>query len=207
MFRPVAGLMLVAALAAPAAATYTITPLSAGMNQRTVLWGQSFVLDIVITSDVADTHNSAIFQTRFTQPGLILTDYQWGSPYSTGDILDDSTPHESELPMPIVPSTLEGGLYPPGLTDLELSNVAIGASFSVGTIVSLSFTVPAAFGYTGPIFISLNPDEFAMGFTSVPTVGGQVFRLDVAEIPAPAGFAIAAIAAGSLARRRRPSLA
>lgn len=203
MFRPLIGLSMVAALAAPAAATYTLTPLSSGMSQRSVAWGQAFALDIVITSNVSDTHTSAIFQVRFTQPGLLLTNYQWDVPYGTGDIFDDSKPDLASLPMPIMPETLEGGLYPPGLNDLEMSNALGSSTYSEGTIVRLNFTVPSNYGYTGPIFISLNPDQIAMGFDEVPSVGGQVFRLDVAEIPAPITILPLAAAVLSLQRRRR----
>ncbi|MBL8745784.1 MAG: hypothetical protein JNK58_05430 [Phycisphaerae bacterium] len=204
MFRPAQGLLLAMALAAPASASYIMTPLSAGLHQRDVAWGQSFALDIVITSDVSDTHTSAVFQVRFTQPGLVLTNYQWDAPYQTGSIFDDSKPAFADLPMPITPSTLQGGAYPPGLNDLELSNVLIGANYGQGTIVRLNFTVPSNYGYTGPIFISLNPDQIASGFNEVPTTAGQVFRLNVAEIPAPgASFLFFSIAAASFARRRR----
>lgn len=204
MFRPTIGLLLIAALGAPASAAYTFTPLSGGVNQRNVLWGGSFGLDIVITSNVSDTHTSAIFQVRFTRAGLILTNYEWAPPYGTGDIFDDSTPAHAALPMPITPTTLEGGLFPPGLNDLEMSNVLIGASFGVGTIVRLNFTIPSNYGYTGPIFISLNPDQIASGFNEVDSVAGQVFRLDVAEIPSPATLAPLAVGLAVFTRRRSP---
>ncbi len=202
MSRPAIALLFAAALAAPAFGSYILTPLSAGANQRTVAHGQSFTLDIVITSDAADTQTSAIFQVRFTRPGLVLTDYQWAPPYGTGDIFDDSKPHHSSLPAPIVPETLEGGLYPPGLTDLEMSNVLIGSTFGTGTIVSLDFNIPSNYAYTGPIFISLNADQIANGFDEVDSTAGQVFRLDVI-IPTPAAAIILPAALLRATRRRR----
>jgi uncharacterized protein (TIGR03382 family) len=209
MFRPALGfplgLLLIAALGAPASAAYTFTPLSGGMNQRDAIWGGSFGLDIVITSDAADTLTSAIFQIRFTQPGLVLTDYEWSAPFATGGIFDDSKPQHAALPVPIVPTTLEGGLHPPGLNDIEMSNVLIGMTFGEGTLVHLDFTIPANFGYTGPIFISLNPDQIASGFNEIESAGGQVFRLDVAEIPSPAAAPLLLLAAAAGRRRRTPT--
>lgn len=206
MFRPALGLPLgllfVAALGAPASAAYTLTPLSGGSNQRDVVWGGSFGLDIVITSDASDVHTSAIFQLRFTQPGLVLSDYVWDAPYGTGDIFDDSKPHHAALPAAITPSTLEGGLHPPGLTDLEMSNALIGPTYGVGTIVHLEFSIPSNFGYTGPIFISINPDQIANGFNQIDSAGGQVFRLDVAEIPSPMTLAPAVCLIAAWGRRR-----
>jgi uncharacterized protein (TIGR03382 family) len=206
MFRPALGfplgLLLIAALGAPASAAYTFTPLSGGMNQRDVIWGGSFGLDIVITSDAADSLTSAIFQVRFTRSGLVLTDYEWSAPFTTGGIFDDSKPQHAALPVPISPTTLEGGLHPPGLNDIEMSNVLIGTTFGEGMLVHLEFSIPSNFGYTGPIFISLNPDQIASGFNEIQSAGGQVFRLDVAEIPSPATAPLLLLTA-VVGRRRR----
>jgi hypothetical protein len=195
---------VIALAAAPADAAYMMTPLSGGQNQRQLAWGQSFTLDIALTSNTtpADTHTSALFQVRFTQPGLVMTSATWAAPYVTGGPNDFSVPAVATLPVTLGPSTLAGGLYPPGLTDIEFGNALVGQTFSTGNIVSMSFTIPANFGYTGPIFISLNPDEMASGFSVVPTSAGQVFRLDVV-VPTPGVASLAGIAGVMAMRRRR----
>ena len=201
--RPAVVVATLAAAALPAHAAYIMTPLSNGQNQRTVALGQTFTLDVVLTSNTApaDTHTSALFQMRFTQPGLVLNTIAWAAPYTTGGAFDFSLPAPADLPLAITPGVLSGGLYPQGLNDIELANALIGQTYGTGTLVSLSFTIPANLGYTGPIFISLNPDEIASGFNLVPTTAGQVFRLDVV-IPSPATLALLAPWA-MLARRRR----
>lgn len=188
-----------------ARAAYLMTPLSGGLNQRSVAWGQSFTLDIVLTSDTApaDVHTSAVFQVRFTEPGLILNAAQWASPYVTGGDFDFSVPAPAELPLALAPDTLAGGVYPPNLTDIELGNALIGQTFSTGTIVTLNFSVPANFGYTGAVFISLNPDGLFNGFSEVSTTAGQVFRLDV-FVPQPASvIALLGPCLFTAGRRRR----
>jgi hypothetical protein len=201
----VAALALVATAADQTRAAYMITPLSGGTSQRTLAWGQTLTLDIVLTSNTApaDTHTSALFQVRFTRAGLSLTSMTWAQPYQTGGLNDFSLPAAAELPVAIVPATLEGGLYPQNLSDIEMGNALIGASFSTGTLVSLTIAIPSNYGYEGPIFISLNPDEFASGFNPVSTTAGQVFRLDVV-VPAPSAvIAAASFAAVASLRRRR----
>lgn len=199
-------LALAASCAGSASAAYMMTPLSGGTNQRTLAWGQSLTLDIVMTSNTApaDTSTSALFQVRFTRAGLIMTSMAWAPPYQTGGFNDFSVPAPADLPMAIIPSTLEGGLYPQNLSDIELGNALIGASFSTGTLVSLTLAIPANYGYEGPIFISLNPDEIASGFNPIATTAGQVFRLDLVA-PTPGGVAAAAIFAGVASLRRRRS--
>lgn len=194
--------------AAPADAAYVMSPVSGGQVQRTVAWGQSFNIDIALTSNAtpADTHTSALFQVRFTQPGLVMTSLTWNNPYLTGGPFDFSVPSAAALqmnPVTLGPSTLEGGLYPPGLTDIEFGNALVGQTFSTGILATMTFTIPANFGYTGPIFISLNPDEMASGFNVVPTTAPQLFRLDVI-VPTPAtAMLLLSLAPMATTRRRR----
>lgn len=188
--------------ASPALAAYMLTPLSAGLNDRTVVLGESFSVDVVITSDTADRHTSAVFQTRFTRAGLILSDVIWGTPYVSGGLLDDSVPAGSALPATLNPDTLSGGSYPPGLVDIELANALIGTSFGTGTLVTLELTVPNDPALLGTTFISLNADQIFNGFSEVPTQEGQVFTLNIV-IPAPGASAVAAAGLLIAASRRR----
>lgn len=189
-------------LASASHAAYTLTPLSGGQNARTVVWGEAFAINVVLTSNTSlDRHTSAIFQTRFTRAGLLLEDYQWAVPYETGGIFDDSTPARADLPVAVTAGTLSGNSHPSGVVDFEMSNVLIGQSFSTGTLVTLSLRVPANFGFLGQIFIIANPDQFANGFDEVPTTAGAVFTLNI--VPAPGAAGALMLASAMLAARRR----
>ena len=79
------GIVVVAVLAASmvsAEGAYIVTPLSEGIGSRTVDLGESFDLDVVLTSDAADEHLSAVFRVAFSSPGLSYESYQWLSPYA-----------------------------------------------------------------------------------------------------------------------------
>lgn len=200
--RAIVAFVLGLSCAAPAFGMYTLTPMSDGLNERTVALGQPFTLDVVITSDTADVHTSAVFQTRFTRAGLVLTGIEWGTPYVSGGPFEDTVPVRAALPVALGPDTLVGGSYPPALTDIELGNALIGSTFGVGTLVTLQFTVPANPALVGTTFISLNPDQIFNGFTPVSSRAGQVFTLNVV-IPSPGAGAVLAAGLLGLAGRRR----
>lgn len=168
-------------------ADYLLTPLSDGANQRSVLWGETFTLDLELASDSGDTHDSAILQIIFTRPGLSYEAYTWGAPYTNDPLYDDSTPDFAALPTLIDADTFVDPLNP-SLIDVELSNVLIGDDFGVGTLASLTLHVPDDYGFQGALYIAVQPDTFADGFNVVPTTGGQVFELNI--IPEPTMLAL-----------------
>lgn len=179
---------------------YTLTPTSEGLNQRTLNWGQNFTIDMSVTGDVSlPDYNSAIFQVRFTEPGLILNDYLWDAPFGTGDLFDDSRPNRGALPMPIDSDTFTDP-QSPSLNDIELSNVSIAGDYDTGDIVTLTLTVPQNFGFTGSLFVSVAPDTFADGFNEIPFEAGQVLELTIVPAPGPAALLLAA---GCCSSRRR----
>ena len=57
-------------VAAPALADYTFELLSNNMNSVDVEPGDTFDLDIILTSDGSDVHDTAIFRVVFSSPGL-----------------------------------------------------------------------------------------------------------------------------------------
>ncbi len=176
-------LLLCGLAAAPARAAYTLIPTADGLSTRTVAPGDPFRLDVTLTSDAADQHNSAIFQLFFTEPGLVYQSYDWAAPYADGPPFDDSTPLLADLPAALDADLLTGPGHPAGVTDVELSNVLIGSTFGVGTLVSLDLLVPADFAFRGSLFIAAVPDTFADGFDEIPAASGQVFELII--VPAP----------------------
>jgi len=185
-----------------AGTSYEFTPTSGGQNSIVLDWGDSFSIDVnvAITGDTLPGFNSAVFQMRFTEPGLMLNSYAWDAPFGTGDIFDDSTPDPATLPAAIVPGTFLDPQIPMAV-DIEFSNVSITQSYSTGALVSLELVVPENFGFTGILFVSVAPDTIADGFTPVPAIGGQVLQIEI--IPAPMTAALFVLGGCAAARRRR----
>jgi len=181
---------------------YTLSPKVEGQAVRELSWGETFTIDINVslTGDTMPEFNSAIFQVRFTEPGLELEDYAWDTPFGTGDIFDDSTPSTLNLPAVLDSDTFDTPLAP-SLVDIDLSNISIAGSYATGDVVSLTITVPANFGYAGALFVSVAPDTLADGFNELPASSGQVLQLNI--IPAPATAATMLLGGMCFGRRRR----
>lgn len=189
---------------ATARADYILRPSSGGATSLTVNWGDTFALDLVLSTAANDKSNSAIFQVRFTEPGLMYEDYAWAAPYMDYDPLlplDDSTPLLPDLPAEITPDLLSGPGYLPNLSDVELSNVLLSGTFGAGTLATLTLHVPENYGFVGSIYVSAAPDTFANGFSVIPTTAGQVFELIVVPEPASVGLLLGLLPL----MRRRPA--
>ena len=206
MARALARLTIAAVSAVSSAAfgAYTITPLHNGGTSAEVAPGEAFDLDIVLTSNAADAHNSAIFRVGFSEPGLLYDAYLWVAPYQTGTIWDDSDPLLSGLPLVLAASTLSGPGYPAGVVDIELSNVVpIGQGrFDEGLLTTLMLTIPSDFEKDQSVWISVFPETIASGFDVIPTTAGPAFELRVVPEPASVALWLSALAA-CLSRRRR----
>ncbi len=200
MLRLITMSLLTLALCASASADYILTPLVDGESSAIVDWGDSFTFDLVLTSDAGDVNDSAIFRLGFTEPGLIYESYEWGDPYLSTPPYDDSTPLLAELPLAIDQDVFVDPANP-SLIDIELSNVLIGDTFSAGTLISLSVTVPIDYGYEGSIYIFAMVDTIGNGFDEIPTTAGPVFELMV--VPEPATFAALVLASLVAVRRGR----
>jgi hypothetical protein len=123
----VAGVVGVAG-AERASAEYTISASSGGLSSVNAAPGQTVNVDVVLTSNAADVHNSAIFRVVFSEPGIEYLGYSWSSPYSM--LFDGSTPDLASLPGVITASTLSGLAYPSGIADVEMSNVTDSGVFT-----------------------------------------------------------------------------
>lgn len=193
-FATLAAILVVAA----AHADYVVTPLAGGVSAVDLQWGDSLTIDLVLSSDAGDVHDSAIVQLIFTAPGLVYESYAWAAPYTSAPPLDDSTPILADLPAVLDVDSFYDPVSPT-LVDLELSNVLIGATFGSGTLVSLDFTVPADFGFEGTLYVAATPDTLAHGFDEIPTAAGTPLTLNI--IPEPA--TLLALLAGVFLSRRR----
>ncbi|MBC7771464.1 MAG: hypothetical protein H7210_03100 [Pyrinomonadaceae bacterium] len=162
--------------------------------------GQSFDLDITLTSDAADQHNSAIFRVVFSSPGLVYQDYEWSTPYVTGGIFDDCLPPIADLPVIISPQLVQGPGFPAGVSDIELSNVVGSGTFGVGLLARLTFLVPSDYAGADQMTISVAPDTFARGFDEIPTLAGTSVLV---TIPAPVTSTMLILGLGVGVPRRR----
>ncbi len=182
-------------------AGYTLLPRSGGADHLTVPTGGTFDLDMVLTSDDGAACVSAVFQTWFDRPGLEYLGYSWASPFQTGLPADTSYPALGDLPVTIQVDTLAGGDYEPNYADIELANATGGATFGVGTLVTMTLKVPEDFGYHGTMTIASMPDGF------IDDVGEQIFTLggtfELTVTPEPAAMATLLAGAVCLLRRRR----
>lgn len=190
---------------------YIVTPLHGGQSSFTVEPNQAFDLDIVLTSDAADQHNSAIFRVNFRHdtdpaPGLRYDSYIWSAPYETGTFWDDSKPIRSALPAVLDANTLSGPGYTPGVVDVELSNVIPTGYglFGQGVLTTLTLTVPATFAPDQTLWINVQPDTFANGFDEIPTTAGPVFALHIVPEPGSCLLVGLALVAVGLRRTRYP---
>ncbi len=190
-------------------AGYMLTPSVGGQPSLDVAAGQSFTLDVVLTSDAADQHNSSIFGLLFSSGGLVLEGFEWSSPYVTGGLFDFSKPAWNQFPLALGPDTLSGPGYDPNAVDIELSNITgvLGQPvqyFGTGVLATLLFTVPSDWSGPSQVVISALPDTFAKGFTVIDTQAGDDFVLNIV-VPGPAGLLVLVGVVGIGRRSRRRS--
>ncbi len=166
---------------------YVITPMTGGKNQVQVLPGEEFKLDIVLSSDNMDKHDTSIFRVKFSVPGLICQSYQWSTPYLNQTDDDDSTPLWDSLPLALQADTLQGSGYPENIVDIELSNTA-DDDFDSGLLVSIILQVPETWNLDDElIFVDVVPDSFTNGFNEITTSSGPCLTI---TIPEPVSFVL-----------------
>ena len=200
--------VVVGAFAPCVSAGYMLSPLVGGTaSEISVLPGQAFGLDFMLTSDAGDVHRSAVFQAEFSAGGLVLESYSWASPYDNGTIDDFSTPHFSALPATIDGDSFVSGANPPGTVDIDLQNVlAAGSpSFGSGRLITLQLRVPADWAGPSDVTIRAIPDEFfnfgAGGGSQVPAGPGGLFTVNIIPTPGALGLVPLLLAVGSVRKR------
>lgn len=193
-------------MAASAYGSYTFTPVTGPTQDTsvTVKQGDSFNLDLLLTSNASDTNFASVFTVQFSKQGLQYNSHTWGAPYTTDGTDDHSKPANNLLPLLITPSSYVAGSGDTGATDLYFENfLPDPLVFGTGTVLSLNLTVPSNFP-TGLMTITTVPDSvdsFDNG-TAIPTTGAS-FTLNVTAVPEPASMTLLGLGAIALLRRRR----
>ncbi len=160
---------------------YTLSPVVDGNSALSLTQGSMFDLDLVLTSDAGDTHDAALFTVEFSQPGIALTNYSWGSPYTTGGIDDYTEPGLGALPVALdANSYMDDPNFDPGAIDVMFENfIAVDPSFTVGSIVTLSLEIPCDF-VLGDLTITAVPDFFSSNGTDIATTG-EILTIDITK--------------------------
>jgi hypothetical protein len=192
------GMMVALCASGVAEASYLLTPVSGGSSQLTVAPGNSFALNLVVSSTGADTCTSAVFTVDFSKSGLRLDNYTWGGSFA-GSAFDNSTPLKTSLPVIITAAT-----YVPPVNDGKCDlyfDCFTPTPFSTGTLLTLNLTVPAGFDYgsDGKVLISVVPDTFSAGVGSISTTPGTSF----AVVPEPSMLLLLGAGLAALAGRRK----
>jgi hypothetical protein len=166
-------------------ADYILQPLVNGQTSVTVQPGDSFVLDLDLSSTVSDSHYAGIFTVEFSKPGLSYLDHTWSTPYVTSSADNRSVPTISECPIVLTESSYVAGSSDPGTVDVYFENFLNSGEFGVGKIVSMNLDVPSGFPL-GDVSVRAIPIGFDKGF-DIPSTGGM-FTLHV--VPEPGIFVL-----------------
>ncbi len=160
---------------------YTLSPVVDGNSALSLIQGSQFDLDMVLTSDIGDASDAIEFHAMFSQPGIILTDYSWGSPFVTGGIDDYSEPGLGALPVAIdANSYMDAPGFDTGAIDVMFENfIPIDPAFTEGTVVTLSLEIPCDF-VLGDLTITAVPGFFVSNGNDIPTTGG-ILTIDVTK--------------------------
>jgi hypothetical protein len=138
--------------------------------------GGTFVARISLESDVGIVYNSALFRVVLTRPGVAIEDYAWAAPFETGGPTDFSLVG-LELPSVITKDSLAGPTYPTDVIDVEFGNFLLTGDATDGTVVDVTFTMPAKSQPGDTFFIAAVPDTFAFGFIPYPIAAGSVLTV------------------------------
>jgi hypothetical protein len=164
--------------------------------------GDAIVLDVILESSSGlDRHNSAIFWMVFSAVGLQVTNYAWGSPFTTGGILDQSTAGQGGGPLTIDSSTFDRPGDGVGLIDLEFSNVLLTGAFTSGVLLSVELAIPDTFTDFGVVTVAVEADTFADGFDEL--VVANTGPIELVIVPSAAAWPVLLGSCGFIGRGRR----
>ena len=178
--------MVILTFSAAASADYVLAPVPQGGGPGPIaaLPGDSFIIDMVLTSDGGDQVTSCDFFANFDMPGLKLVDSGWHHlPFET-------TPFQEILPAP-------GG----SIAGQVSFNTFAADSFTEGPVAWMKIEVPM--GFSAPL-VTVSPETIRQGFfyndVEIPATAGSDLQI---IIPEPVTLSMMAAGALALIRRRR----
>ncbi len=187
-------------------ADYAIALQSGGLASRAVTTGETFDLDVVLSSPTGDHHDSVVMGLLFSVSGLVLQDFAWSDPYLTGGEDDASIPPRSALPVRFGAGTVSGSALPPESVDLFFSNlIALPRQFASGRLLRLTLLVPALYVGSELIRITVRESTLADGLAIIPA-SSSAFELRVTPATGTAQPPLAIQQAGNVLSISWPSL-
>jgi len=190
------------AVAATSHAEYIVFAEVDGASAVDVVPGEVFTVDVIVTADASDFSNTALFQVVFSQPGLILQQYDWGVPYVRGSLDDLLNGSDS----PSLPQAIENNSFgDDSAADIELSNAVDGTEFNGGLLATLEVTAPQDYMGASTINVDIVPDQFfnSREFGLVPASSGAPLLINVVPEPSAAAMLLFGLSLVLCRRGRR----
>lgn len=164
--------------------------------------GQSLNGAVVLDGSTGTRADFAMFRLVFSVTGLEYSPgwYDWSSPFTTGGSDDFSSPGHASSG--VIDVNTFHDPFAPDEIDVVFENLTdqFGQTFSMGSILSFTLTVPLDFAI-GSFTIAFASDTFANGTNQVQASVGSILTVNVVPTPS-AGMAVC-VAGLAFGRRRR----
>lgn len=180
----------------------TLVDSSTGLSSVDVLPGANTSVDLILTSDAGDVHDSNGFFVTASRGDLLLNSWAWSSTeFNTGSP-DDFTVMSGQ---PGSGGALLAALPLPINNDVNFAALThtSGVTFGTGTLISFELGVPASFAVPQTITLNVIPDQFFDSNTFMFPVGIAGAPFDLNVTPEPATLMLLGLGGLAVMRRRR----
>lgn len=176
---PIAAAGLFADVAPAADATLSVRT-STGLTS--VLLAPGTQLEVEVSVQAADwvMFNAVLGRLVFTAPGVIIQEYQWHPPFETGGFTDFSLVG-LDLPVAVVPETLQGPNYPIATSDVEFGNFLLAGMTGSGPLLQLVLQIPPKMPLGTEFVVAMIPDLITNGFVPIPAASGVQLMIEIGQ--------------------------
>lgn len=138
------------------------------------------LLEIEVEVEAADwvMFNAVLGRLVLTAPGLVIHSYEWQEPFETGGFTDFSL-EGLELPVAIVPETLEGPNYPIATSDVEFGNFLLAGMTQSGPLLSVTLQIPPKMPLGTEFVVAMIPDLITNGFVPIEATSGVQLQVEI----------------------------